>query len=236
MYNTLMQPDQNNQPPLDNRQPVEVPVPQATPSDHRPEQTTQNMQPEQSAQDQPPAGPEAGWRFTPDQPQQDSTLDVAPETAAPVFADVTWSASEFIEHYKSPVWYIGLAGVTLVAASLTYLLTKDVITTAMLGIIGLAFGIVAGRPPRTLSYKMNGEGVYIQGKFTPFYDFKSFSVTDEGAVSMVSLVPLKRFMPLTYIYYPPEQEDALMAILSEKLPYEERRNDPIDNLISIYEI
>lgn len=224
-----MQPDQNNQQSAEGQQPNEMPDVQASAQGQSPTQIPEETQSEQLTQQ--PAAPEAGWRFTPEQPQQ-ATHNVAPQTPAPTpVADVVWSASEFIEHYKSPVWYIGLAGVTLVAASVTYLLTKDVITTVMLGIIGLAFGVVAGRPPRTLSYRMTGDGVYVQDKFTPFYDFKSFSVTDEGAVSMISLVPLKRFMPLTYIYYPPEQEDPIMAVLSEKLPYEERRNDPIDNLM-----
>jgi hypothetical protein len=53
----------------------------------------------------------------------------------------------------------------------------------------------------------------------------------EGAFSSIVLVPLKRFSPLTSIYYAPQDEERITAMLAAHLPYEERKHDPIDKLM-----
>lgn len=227
-----MQPEQNNQPQDNNQQAVKEDSnveKQSLTQDAPDAQGPVENQPPEQASAVNTEEPAANWAYA-SGPQSDEGFE-QPAGDQSMPESVEWTASEFVDHYKSTAWYLGLAGVILVIVSLTYLLTKDLITAVMLLIVGVTFGIVAGRPPRTLAYRMTRDGVTIQSKFIPFLEFKSFSVADEGAVSMISLVPLKRFMPLTYIYYPPEQEEAIMAILSNQLPFEERRSDPVDVLM-----
>jgi hypothetical protein len=56
-------------------------------------------------------------------------------------------------------------------------------------------------------------------------------VTREGAFASVELFPLKRFLPLTTIYFSPQDEDAVIDTLSEHVPFEERHRALIDRFI-----
>jgi len=43
---------------------------------------------------------------------------------------------------------------------------------------------------------------------------------------------MKRFMPFIPMYYAPEQEEAIVEVLARYLPFEERKQDPIDRFMS----
>jgi hypothetical protein len=90
--------------------------------------------------------------------------------------------------------------------------------------------VAAARQPQTLKYGINHAGIMVGEKFYPFPDFKSFSIADEEALSSIVLLPMKRFMPGLTIYYPPDQEDEIMTVLSLYLPHETRRVDVVDRL------
>jgi hypothetical protein len=56
-------------------------------------------------------------------------------------------------------------------------------------------------------------------------------VVPEGAFSSIVFMPLKRFAPLTTIYYAPEDESKIITILTDRLPFEERKAAAIDSLM-----
>lgn len=144
---------------------------------------------------------------------------------------VSWTASEFIARQKSPGWYFALGLVALALAALLYWLTKDAVTGAVVVICALFFGIFAARQPRQLEYGIDRKGVKVGVRQYGFQDFKSFSVINEGSFGAINLMPLKRFSPELTIYYAPEQEQQIVAILSNYLPFEEARPDRIENLM-----
>lgn len=150
---------------------------------------------------------------------------------APSVGVVEWSASEFTHNEKSTKWYVSLAGIALVAASLIFLLTRDFITVGAILLVAFAFGFVANRRPRTLQYSIDESGVMISGKHYPFQLFKSFSVIDEGQASSINLLPVKRFMPMVSMYYPIEREEEIANILGEYLPYEHRQSAMVDDVM-----
>ena len=145
--------------------------------------------------------------------------------------DVSWTASEFVAHEKSAGWYGGLAAVAAVVAALVYLLTRDIISTAVVLICGGAFGVLGGKKPRQLQYHLDSSGVTIGSKHFDYEMFRSFSVVPEGAFSSIVFMPLKRFAPLTTIYYAPEDEGKIINILTDRLPFEERKDAMIDSLM-----
>jgi hypothetical protein len=172
------------------------------------------------------------------QPQQEQGFfrPENPETVAgpapqPSGKAITWTASEFIAHHKTPAWFLKLAGITAVAAAIVYLLTRDYITAGMIVIVAAAFGAIAARPPRVLNYKVDNRGFTIGPKFYGYFDFKSFSVIDEGPINSIFFLPLKRFMPGISIYYAPEDEQRIITLLAEHLPQEFRQHDAIDRLM-----
>ena len=100
-------------------------------------------------------------------------------------------------------------------------------------IIGAAFllGIYGGHKPRELQYGLDARGLTVGEKRHGYDEFRSFSVLPEGAFSSIVFMPLKRFALTTTIYYAPEDEDRIVAMLSDYLPLEDRDHDAIDRLM-----
>jgi hypothetical protein len=169
-------------------------------------------------------------------PQATPSAEAAQVSTAPSHPEqpvgtVTWTASEFIAHTKSTGWYLMLALVAIAIAALVWLVTKDKISTTVILVAALALGGYGARKPRQLQYVLNDQGLEIGSKYYAYDEFGSFSIMQEGAFSSIVFVPLKRFAPLTTIYYAPEDEDKIVDILSERLPMEERHHDAVDRLM-----
>jgi len=172
----------------------------------------------------PDPGPNSSWEFKPDEQSQTSPSLASNES-------VNWTASEFVAHHKGAMWFIGLAFIAAALAVGIFLLTKDEVSTGVVVIAAIAFGALAARQPRELKYMLDNSGVRIGEKFYPYELFKSFSVLEEGAISSIWLMPLKRFMLGLTIYYPPDEEEKIMNVLAAHLPFEDRKIDPVDNLM-----
>lgn len=184
------------------------------------------------AQQSPPEGPEqtgpqTQWQYSGDTAAEASEHASVQDNQAAV----SWTASEFIAHEKAAGWYLLLAVATVALAAIVYFLTKDKITAGMVIFVAIMFGVVAARKPRVLDYEVGAAGVRIGSKLYPYQLLKSFSIVQEGAVSSVVLMPLRRFMPSLTLYYPPDQEEAVLDTLGGYLPQEERSSDPIDRLM-----
>lgn len=145
--------------------------------------------------------------------------------------NVTWTASEFIAHQKSIGWYAMLALVVAVLALLVYVITKDKISTGVVIIAGIVFGISAARKPRTLPYLVDNYGLHINNKLYAYKEFRSYAMLDEGAFSSIVFMPLKRFMPLLTIYYDPKDADKISSIIGARLPMETHKLDLVDQLM-----
>jgi hypothetical protein len=144
---------------------------------------------------------------------------------------VTWTASEFIAHDKTSSWYTLLILGTVAASGLMYVVTKDIVSVGVVILAALIFGIYGAHKPRQLVYRVDLRGITVGGKFYPYSDFRSFSVIPEGAFSSIVFMPLKRFAAPLSIYYAPQDEDRIVGVLSEQLPYEQRRRDAVDSLM-----
>jgi hypothetical protein len=136
---------------------------------------------------------------------------------------VAWQAPEFIAHPKSLQWYGLLALVAVAIAALVYWLTKDKITAGVVIFAAIALGFYAGRKPRTLQYLLDGQGLTIDQKY---YDI----MEEAGSVS-IAFLPLKRFGQLTAIYFDPEDEQAIVELLGDRLPLEDRSHDLLDTFM-----
>jgi len=172
---------------------------------------------------------------TPVAPQPLQQASIPQPTAPPVAVSengVQWTASEYVAHHKGAGWFSLFTLAVLVVAAGIYFLTKDIIS--VVAIVGMAalFGYYAGRKPAVQSYSISDQGVAIGDKVYSFAELKSFSIVHEGAFSNIVFLPMKRFMPFIPMYYAPEQEEAIVEVLSRYLPFEERKQDPIDRLMN----
>lgn len=149
----------------------------------------------------------------------------------PAATEVSWSASEFIAHEKSPLWYLALAGLAAVLVAAVYFLFHDMVAAFAIIFVAIIFGFLAAHKPRVLAYHIGPEGLSIDNKMYSFGDFKSFGVVNEGAFSSITFMPMKRFMPSLSIYYPPEEEETIVDALSNYLPFAPVTHDLVDRLM-----
>lgn len=163
------------------------------------------------------------------------TPNPAPETQPPALPQddgnrIAWTASEFIAHSKTAGWYMMLIGITAIVAAGAFFLT-DIVTTVMIVIVALLFGIMGARTPRELPYLIDENGVQVDKKMYNFSNFKSFSIVQEEGIESIWFMPMQRFMPGLSIYFSPQEGQQIVDFLGEFLPYEDRQLDTIDRLM-----
>lgn len=174
-----------------------------------------------------PTDDSAGWQF---HAEGQTTPNTAQHNPTSVKA-VQWTASEFIAHHKTSGWYLLLAGGAAALAAVVFLVTRDNISTAMVAVVAIIFGVFASRKPRELPYSVDNESLHIGDKAYPYATFRSFSVVQEEGVDSIRFMPLKRFMPILSIYFEPKDEQKIIDVLSQYLPVEERQLDAVDKLM-----
>ncbi len=159
----------------------------------------------------------------------DETENLQPQLAHP--DTITWTASEFVAHEKTAVWYLLLAIASAAIAALIYLITKDAVSVAVVVVAGLLLGAYGARQPRQLGYRLDQHGISIGQKSYNYDEFRSFSVHPEGAFSSIIFMPLKRFAAPLTIYYAPADEEQILTLLNDQLPFEPQRRDAVDSLM-----
>ena len=185
---------------------------------------------------QPPVVPAQELPAQPPAPKEEPTPfviengDIAPVSNNEQ-VELSWTASEFIEHQKPQGWYLSLTAAALVVAAAMYFVLRDIVTTVVIVIAAVLFGVVGARKPRATNYSLSRTGLRIGDKAYPYSAFKSFSVLEEGAINSIQLLPLKRLMPPISLYFPPEMEEQIGDLLSDYLPHEDRDHDAIDRLM-----
>jgi hypothetical protein len=158
-----------------------------------------------------------------------ATTEATPTDNVP--DSISWTASEFIAHQKDQGWYTWLVVSSALITGLMYLIVRDIVPTVMIAFGAIIFGIYAGREPRQLVYKLDDSGLHIGSRLYDMAQFRSFGVVPEGAFSSIVLMPLQRFSPPITVYYAPEDEDRIVAILADWVPYAEHQHDMVERLM-----
>jgi hypothetical protein len=151
--------------------------------------------------------------------------------AEPAQEVVSWRASEFIDHQKSSIWFAVLTFGALILSVVVYVVTRDILATLVILVAAIAFGVYAGKKPRTLTYSLGPNSLKIDGKSYNYDDFKSFCLMQEGALYSIILESVKRFMPPLTIYFAAEDGEKIFDTLAMHLPHEIRKRDAIDSLM-----
>ncbi len=153
------------------------------------------------------------------------------QPAPPAGSDsISWTAAEYTHHHKSPGWFAALFAATAVLAAATYFITKDYFATGTIVVLGIIVGSFGARKPRDVSYELSGSGFRVGQKLYTFNQFKSFSIIRGSHGSSISLLPLKKLMPPVEADFGPADEEKIMDIIGQHLPYEERKQAGIDRL------
>jgi len=144
---------------------------------------------------------------------------------------LTWTASEYIALHKNIGWFVILGIAITLLSTIVYLITRDVIPSVAILILGSIFGIVGARKPQELTYIVNDSGINVANRHYFYTDFKSFSVMEDGAIHSIILTPLKRFMLPLSLYFEPNDEQEIIDVVSKYLPLESLQYDNLDKLM-----
>ena len=156
------------------------------------------------------------------------TQEVSAEVVDPGHS-FSWQASEFIHHQKTANWYLvlGLIVIVLIAAAIV---TRQWFSIAVFATMTAAVVVYASKEPRLLNYRLDNRGVTIDGRFSPYSHFKSYSVYKDTGWHMIDLDPTQRFAPRVSIIFDNDDLDKITAILDEKMPRVDREPDWIEKL------
>lgn len=144
---------------------------------------------------------------------------------------ITWTSAEFFHHQKTTTWYGAYALGAIILAGVLYLITRDIISTAV--VIGAAGGLlfISAREPKQQTYILQEDFVQVGSKAYSLHDFKAFSVDEDAPVLGLTLMPLKRFMPPIVLYVDEAHEEAVVDYIADFLPVEPHKVDAMDSLL-----
>ena len=144
---------------------------------------------------------------------------------------ITWTSAEFFHHQKTTTWYAAYALGAIILAGVLYLITRDIISTAV--VIGAAGGLlfISAREPKQQTYILQEDFVQVGSKAYSLHDFKAFSVDEDAPVLGLTLMPLKRFMPPIVLYVDEAHEEAVVDYIADFLPVEPHKVDAMDSLL-----
>jgi hypothetical protein len=161
----------------------------------------------------------------------DSSNTERPEAPSePKTKNLTWTSVEYIEHDRGAGWYAMLFVIAAAIAAATYFITKDYFAVGVIVVAGIILAAYAGKKPDQVTYELTNKGINIGQKIYSYNMFRSFSVFHEGELSSVNFSPIKRLMPPLAAYFEPQNEQKIMDVIGDHLPYEEHKLDPVDRL------
>jgi hypothetical protein len=140
-----------------------------------------------------------------------------------------WQASEYVQHHKGAGWYIALGLVFLVLIGIAAV-TQQWLSIAVLLVMAAAVGVYAHKPPRTLLYQLDEDGITIEERQYPYEQFRSFAVLQDESWHAIDLEPTQRFMPRLTVIFDSEDLDGIVEHLSLHLPRADREPDLVEKL------
>lgn len=183
------------------------------------------------------------WQYKPSKPAasaQDfhgtptaNSASSASSSSAPAPApesSFSWTAAEYFEHSRSPIWYPALFLLTAAIAGAVYLVTKDYFATGTIVVLGVIVAFAAGRKPKEISCQVSSGGITIGPKTYQFGQFRSFGIIRESQIPSLEFIPTKKFMPSVAVHFNAQDEAKITGIVGNYLPYEERKMAGIDKL------
>lgn len=152
-------------------------------------------------------------------------------TTLPEVQPVQWQSVEYLQHMKSPLWYVGFAAIVVVLMVAAIFLMNTWSFALLIPVMAGALMVYAHRPVRDLSYVLSEKGLFINDQLHPLGDFKAFGIIQGTPLNSLVLVPVKRFKPGLNVYFPSEVGEQIVDLLGGYLPMEEMHHDAFDTIV-----
>ena len=148
---------------------------------------------------------------------------------------ISWEAQEYIVRDHNGIWYLGLAVVSLALGALAvWLQAWTFLALIIVSIVTILIYVL--RPPRTLKYHIDNEGLTEGNTLHKYDNFRAFGIQEEGDHYSAILIPKKRFGISVKVYFPEGSGEPIVDFLGGHLPMEEVKPDLLDKLINFLRI
>lgn len=148
----------------------------------------------------------------------------------PTTPGLKWEASEYIQHEKDIGWFIILIAIAATLFGLALLFRQWTFAPLVIAMT-VSIIVYARRPPRILRYELSADHFSIEDRTYPYHDFKAFSLTKDGPLHMITLIPRKRFAPPVSMYFEEKDGEQIVDIVGSHMPLEPARHDLFDELV-----
>ena len=150
---------------------------------------------------------------------------------------IHWAAADDSVQTRGSGWYAAWVFILLVigggAFALFWFLGQwQYFSMLILAIMIFVALIVANKQGKTIDYSVSAKEISIGSNIYPLSDFRSFSVAKNGSITLLSLIPIKRFALASDMILPLEQEADVVAILSDVLPREDSAPSAFESISS----
>jgi hypothetical protein len=179
-----------------------------------------------------PVLPEEPQLAQPVAPEQSPNLGSDAPTDLPAIQPVNWQAPEYVQHDKSPLWYIFFAVIVCVFVGAAIFLQAWTFVV-LIPVMAVALMVYTHRPPHVINYALSEKGLYINDMLHPMGEFKAFSVAQSAnpQQNQLVLIPVKRFRPSLTVFFPSEVGEELVDIIGAYLPDQPYKLDAFDKII-----
>ena len=147
----------------------------------------------------------------------------------------SWEAQEYFTYDRNFGWYLGLiiigGGLCILAILLNWWTFLVLIILSVVAILTSTL-----RPPRTIQYTLNKDGLSENGKLHPYSDFKAFGILKEDSHFSAVLIPHKRLAINVKVYFPEGSGESIVDVLGSHLPMEEVKLDVLDKIVNFLRI
>lgn len=144
---------------------------------------------------------------------------------------VQWQAVEYLQHTKTPIWYVGFVVVVALLMVAALLLMKSWTFAILIPVMAVALIVYSHRPLRQLNYVLSSKGLHINEQLHPLGEFKSFGVMQDESLNSLILIPVKRFRPSLTVYFPTEVGERIVDTLGAYIPMQPVHLDAFDKIV-----
>jgi len=144
---------------------------------------------------------------------------------------VRWQATEYIHRHKGALWFVIFGIVAVIGMAAAIFLLQSITFAILVPVMVAALLVYAHRPPRVLDYTLSRQGFHVNDRLYSFAEFKGFGVIHDDDEYSVMLIPVKRFKPGVYVYFPEEAGEAIVDMLAARLPMQDLHMDFMDRII-----
>lgn len=150
-------------------------------------------------------------------------------------SEISWQAEEYIVRSRNAFWYIGLFVVGgALAALAVWQSWWTFLALIVLSIVAIL--VTSLRPPRSIQYSLNDEGLTEGEKMHKFEDYKAFGVLKEDTNFSIVLIPKQRLSLSTKVYFSENNGEVIVDILGAHLPMQEVKLDILDKIVNFLRI